>query len=58
MYYVGSGQRAKQVLLTPFAVATDVTIVGGYLALVGGVLFVIAAGHAGTDTCLERAYSH
>ena len=32
VYYGGSGQRARQVLLTPFAVATDATIVGGALA--------------------------
>jgi hypothetical protein len=34
MYYVGSGQRVKQVLLTPFAVAVDATIVGGLVAIV------------------------
>ena len=27
--FTGSGRRVKQVLLTPFAVATDLTIVGG-----------------------------
>jgi len=34
MYYTSSGQRVKQVLLTPFAVAVDATIVGGVLAAV------------------------
>ena len=51
VYYAGSGQRAKQVLLTPFAVATDLT-------LVGGVVFVIAASHAEADRCLERTHRH
>ena len=45
-YYAGSGQRVKQALLTPFAVATDVTIVGG-------VVFVIAISSAAADRCLE-----
>lgn len=49
VYYAGSGQRTKQVLLTPFAVATDLT-------LVGGVVFVIAFSHIGADRCLERHY--
>ncbi len=31
--YKGSGQRTKQVLLTPFAVAVDLTIVGAIVAL-------------------------
>jgi hypothetical protein len=51
MYYFGAGQRTKQVLLTPLAVVTDLT-------LVGAVVCVIAGAHAGTDACLERAYSH
>jgi hypothetical protein len=34
VYYAGSGQRVKQVLLTPFAVATDATIVGGIIAII------------------------
>lgn len=34
VYYAGSGQRVKQVLLTPFAVATDATIVGGIIAVI------------------------
>jgi len=50
VYYDGSVQRAKQVLLTPFAVATDLTIVGG-------VLFVIAFS-AEADRGLDRTYSH
>ena len=58
VYYVGSGQRAKQALLTPFAVATDLTLVGGYLALVGGVLVGIAACHGEADACRERTHSH
>ena len=40
VYYGGSRQRAKQVLLTPFAVATDATIVGGALA------YAVARGEA------------
>jgi hypothetical protein len=46
VYYTGSGQRVKQVLLTPFAVATDVTIIGG-------VLFVMVFSHAEADQWLE-----
>ena len=34
VYFTGSGQRVKQVLLTPFAVATDLTIVGGVVCLI------------------------
>ena len=34
LYFTGSGQRVKQVLLTPFAVATDLTIVGGVVCLI------------------------
>ena len=34
VYYAGSGQRVKQVLLTPFTVAIDATIVGAVLAVV------------------------
>ena len=34
MYFTGSGQRVKQVLLTPLAVATDLTIVGGVVCLI------------------------
>jgi hypothetical protein len=41
VYYAGSGQRVKQVLLTPFAVATDATVVGGLIAMVAG--YVVAA---------------
>src|ERR1035437_6460286 len=32
--FSGSGQRVKQVLLTPFAVATDLTVVGGVVCLI------------------------
>ena len=46
VYFAGSGQRAKQVLLTPFAVATDVTIVGG-------VVSVILGAHVGVAWCQE-----
>jgi hypothetical protein len=53
VYYAGSGQRTKQVLLTPFAVATDATMVGASVALVGGVLFVIAFSHAEADQSLD-----
>ena len=34
LYFTGSGQRVKQVLLTPFAVATDLTVVGGVVCLI------------------------
>ena len=51
VYYAGSGQRVKQVLLTPLAVATDLT-------LVGGVVFVIAFSHAEADRYLEPNYRH
>ena len=34
VYCASSGQRAKQVLLTPFAVATDLTVVGGVVCLI------------------------
>ena len=34
VYFTGSGQRVKQVLLTPFAVATDLTVVGGVVCLI------------------------
>jgi hypothetical protein len=51
IYYVGSGQRAKQVLLTPLAVATDPTIVGG-------VLCVIAANSPGTAEFLQAKCNH
>jgi len=34
MYYTTSGQRVKQVLLTPFAVAVDATVVGAIVAIV------------------------
>ena len=43
VYLTTSGQRVKQVLLTPFAVAADATVIGGCVALVGGSLVVIAA---------------
>jgi hypothetical protein len=33
-YFAGPGQRAKQVLLTPFAVAVDATLVGAVVAVV------------------------
>jgi hypothetical protein len=42
MYYTSSGQRVNQVLLTPFAVAVDATLVGGVLAIV--LAYVAAAG--------------
>jgi len=32
MYFTSSGQRVKQVLLTPLAVVTDVTVVGGVVS--------------------------
>ena len=51
VYCASSGQRAKQVLLTPFAVATD-------LAIVGGILFVIAYTHAEAYRCLEPRHWH
>jgi hypothetical protein len=50
VYYAGSGQRVKQVLLTPFALATDATIVGG-------ALFVIVASHGDADRCLGQTLS-
>ena len=34
VYFTGSGQRVKRVLLTPFAVATDLTVVGGVVCLI------------------------
>jgi hypothetical protein len=34
VYHAGSGQKVKQVLLTPFAVAVDATLVGAVLAVV------------------------
>ena len=34
VYFTGSGQRVKQVLLTPFAIATDLTVVGGVVCLI------------------------
>jgi len=43
VYFTTSGQRVKQVLLTPFAVAADATVIGGCVALVGGSLVVIGA---------------
>jgi hypothetical protein len=50
-YYFGAGQRTKQVLLTPLAVATDLT-------LVGAVVVVIVASQPETAECLARKYSH
>jgi hypothetical protein len=47
VYLTTSGQRVKQVLLTPLAVAADATIIGGAVALVGGSLFVIGACESG-----------
>ncbi len=47
VYYAGSGQRVKQVLLTPFAVATDATVVGAVIAVV--------AAHAVAATGSEQA---
>ncbi len=47
VYYAGSGQRVKQVLLTPFAVATDATIVGGLIAII--------AAHVVAETGTEEA---
>ena len=47
----GSGQKAKQLLLMLFAVATVLTIAGG-------VAFAIAYSHAEADRGLERTYSH
>jgi hypothetical protein len=49
VYYVGSGQRAKQVLLTPFAVATDLTVVG---AVVSWFVFAYTDAYR----CLEPKY--
>jgi hypothetical protein len=34
VYFTGSGQRVKQVLLTPFAVAIDLTVVDGVVCLI------------------------
>ncbi len=51
IYYFGSGQRTKQVLLTPLAVATDLTVVGA-------VLGVIIASQPETAECLVRKYGH
>ena len=34
VYFTGSAQRVKQVLLTPFAVATDLTVVDGVVCLI------------------------
>jgi hypothetical protein len=51
VYFTGSGQRVKQVLLTPFAVATDVTIVGGVVSW-----FVFA--YTDAYQCLEPKYRH
>ena len=49
VYCAGSGQRVKQVLLTPLAVATDATIVGGVIA---AFLAYVAAGTAAeNDLC-------
>jgi hypothetical protein len=54
VYYVGSGQRVKQVLLTPLAVAVDATVVGGVAALI--LVYVHAESchddrHAGSGWC-------
>lgn len=46
VYFTSSGQRVKQVLLTPLAVAADVTVVGG-------VVFVIAGSCVAADRCLD-----
>jgi hypothetical protein len=56
VYYTSSGQRVKQVLLTPFAVATDVTIVGGVVFLIVG--YAEAASYAEANKCLEPNSRH
>ena len=48
--FAGSGRRVKQVLLTPFAVATDVTILGGVVCLL--------ACYGEANSCLEPNYRH
>jgi hypothetical protein len=45
IYYTSSGQRVKQVLLTPFAVAVDATIVGGVVAVFAA--YAVAEGSPG-----------
>jgi len=49
LYFTSSGQRVKQVLLTPFAVAADATVIGGCVALVGGYLCAAGACQAEAD---------
>jgi hypothetical protein len=49
MYFTGSGQRVKQVLLTPLAVATDATVVGG-------VVFWFVLAYTDAYRCLEPRY--
>src|ERR1017187_1213335 len=49
MYFTGSGQRVKQVLLTPLAVATDATVVGG-------VVFWFVSAYTDAYRCLEPRY--
>jgi hypothetical protein len=49
MYFTSSGQRVKQVLLTPFTVVADVTVVGGVVAIGGGAILGLAACQAEAD---------
>ena len=49
VYCAGSGQRVKQVLLTPFAVATDATVVGGVIAAF--LAYAAAATAVESDLC-------
>jgi hypothetical protein len=55
VYFTGSGRRVKQVLLTPFAVATDLTIVGGVVFLIA---CYIEANSLEANQCLEPNYRH
>jgi hypothetical protein len=55
-YLTTSGQRVKQVLLTPLAVAADATVVGGGVALVGGAIFVIGACESGGNPLDRHSY--
>ena len=55
VYFTGSARRVKQVLLTPFAVATDLTIVGGVVVLIA---CYIEASNPEANQCLEPNSRH
>jgi hypothetical protein len=49
LYFTSSGQRVKQVFLTPFAVVADATVISGCVALVGGYLYAACASQSYAD---------